>query len=119
MVFGSFATIFITNTNQLPITFGVLQGIGFGMMVPVCYSTINHYFVKKRTMVMSISKAVQGFILIWYPHLLKKIITQYGFRGALLIIFGISLNTIPGMTVMKTYKGIGKISTASIFFYSN
>ncbi|KAJ8735793.1 hypothetical protein PYW07_007413 [Mythimna separata] len=41
---GSFSTIFITNTNQLPLTFGVLQGIGFGMVVPVCYSTLNHYF---------------------------------------------------------------------------
>ncbi|XP_049882789.1 monocarboxylate transporter 1-like [Pectinophora gossypiella] len=104
MIIGSFSTIFITNTSQLPITFGVLQGVGFGMMVPVCYATINHYFVKKRTTVMSICKAVQGLILILYPHLLKKILYSYGFRGTLLIISGISLHTIPGMSVMITEK---------------
>ncbi|KOB72043.1 Uncharacterized protein OBRU01_12813 [Operophtera brumata] len=55
----------------------------------------------KRTTVMSVIKAFQGLILIWYPQLLKLIIFHYGFRGTLLIISGISLHTIPGMLIMK------------------
>ncbi|KAG6460016.1 monocarboxylate transporter 6 [Manduca sexta] len=98
---GSLLTIIISNTNQLPITFGVLQGIGFGIMVPVCYSTFNYYFVRKRTAVMSLCKSVQGIILIWYPLLMKRTMNLYGMRGTLLIIFGISLHTIPGMLSMK------------------
>lgn len=111
---GSFTTIAITNTNQLALTFGVLQGIGFGIMVPVSYSAINDYFVKKRTTVMSSIKAFQGLILIWYPQLLKLIMTDYGFRGTLLVISGISLHTIPGMLVMKNKPTIRQ-RTASIF----
>nr|XP_026486601.1 monocarboxylate transporter 1-like [Vanessa tameamea] len=99
---GSFLTIIITSANQLPFTFGLLQGIGFGMMVPVCYSTLNHYFVKKRTQVMSLIKATQGVILIWYPQLIKMILSNYGFRATLLIISGISLHTFPGMFTMVT-----------------
>ncbi|CAK1602347.1 unnamed protein product [Parnassius mnemosyne] len=99
---GSILTIFITNTNQLPITFGGLQGIGFGMMVPVCYSSLNYYFVRNRTQVMSIIKAIQGFALIWYPQLIKMLMSNYGFRGTLLIISGASFHTFPGMIVMKT-----------------
>lgn len=68
---GSFLTIFITNVNQLPYTFGVLQGIGFGIMVPVSYSTLNFYFSRKRTTVMSICKTIQGFVLMWYPQLIE------------------------------------------------
>lgn len=98
---GAFTTIPISNTNQLPITFGVLQGIGFGIMVPVCYSTINQYYIKKRTTVMSLIKAIQGLVLMWYPHVLKIIVQNYGFRGTLLLISGISLHTLPGMLVMK------------------
>ncbi|XP_045540166.1 monocarboxylate transporter 3 [Papilio machaon] len=98
---GSLLTILITNTNQLPITFGVLQGVGFGMMVPVCYSTLNYYYVKRRTQVMSGIKALQGFILMWYPQLIKLFMTEYGFRGTLLIISGISLHGLPGMAVMR------------------
>ncbi|KAI5645005.1 major facilitator superfamily domain-containing protein [Phthorimaea operculella] len=101
MLLGSFSNIFISSTNQLSITFGVLHGIGFGMMVPVCYATINHYFVNKRTTVLSSCKAVQGLILMWYPQLIKKILFSYGFRGTLLLVFGISLHTLPGMAVMK------------------
>ncbi|VVC95201.1 unnamed protein product, partial [Leptidea sinapis] len=74
---GAFTTILITNANQLPITFGILQGIGFGMMVPVCYSTINFYFVRKRTFAMSLVKAIQGIIVMWYPQLLRVIVSFY------------------------------------------
>lgn len=112
---GSFLTIFITNVNQLPYTFGVLQGIGFGIMVPVSYSTLNFYFSRKRTTVMSICKTIQGFVLMWYPQLIKKIIVHYGFRGTLLVISAISLHTFPGMAVMnKKYAKIRNM-TASIF----
>ncbi|XP_045446177.1 monocarboxylate transporter 12-B-like [Melitaea cinxia] len=102
MTTGSFLTIIITNTNQLPFTFGLLQGIGFGMITPVCYATINHYFVRRRTQVMSLIKAIQGIILIWYPQLIKLTLTFYGFRETLLIISGISLHSFPGMVAMVT-----------------
>ncbi|CAH0727538.1 unnamed protein product, partial [Brenthis ino] len=108
MATGSFLTVFISSTNQLPLTFGMLQGIGFGMMVPVCYSTLNHYFVRRRTTVMSLIKAIQGFVLIWYPQLIKIMILNYGFRATLLIISGISLHIFPGMITMKTNFGAKK-----------
>ncbi|XP_045769381.1 monocarboxylate transporter 1-like isoform X2 [Maniola jurtina] len=109
---GSFVTVFISSTDQLPFTFGVLQGVGFGMIVPVCYSTFNHYFVRKRTQVMSFIKATQGVILIFYPQLLKVLLSCYGFRSTLLLISGISLHTFPGMAAMKTYTKTIKNRTA-------
>ncbi|XP_069358435.1 monocarboxylate transporter 9-like isoform X2 [Maniola hyperantus] len=109
---GSFVTVFISSTNQLPFTFGVLQGVGFGMIVPVCYSTFNHYFVRKRTQVMSFIKATQGVILIFYPQLLKVLLSRYGFRSTLLLISGISLHTLSGMAAMKTYTKTIKNRTA-------
>ncbi|KAM3967844.1 monocarboxylate transporter 9 [Aphomia sociella] len=100
---GSFATVFITNTNQLPVTYGVLQGIGFGILTPVCYSTLNYYFKKnKRTTVMSICKGIQGVTLMGYPMMIKNFLTWYGFRGTLLIISAITLHTFPAMITMKT-----------------
>ncbi|XP_038207696.1 monocarboxylate transporter 9-like [Zerene cesonia] len=105
---GSFFTIFISNTNQLILTFGVLQGIGFGMMVPVCYLSINYYFVRKRTFVMSAIKAVQGIIVMWYPQFIKVITSCYGFRGTLLILTGISLHMFPGALTMQLEKRTAK-----------
>ncbi|CAH4031366.1 unnamed protein product [Pieris brassicae] len=64
-ILGASSTIFIKDSRQLSLTFGVLQGIGFGMMVSVCYSTLNYYFVTKRTTVMSSIKALQGVIIMW------------------------------------------------------
>lgn len=100
--FGSFSTIFISNIGQLSFTFGILQGVGFGIIVPILYSTVNFYFVKKRISIMSACKATQGLILMWYPQFIKKIIVQYGFRGTLLLISGVSLHMIPGVATMIT-----------------
>ncbi|XP_041974846.1 monocarboxylate transporter 6-like isoform X2 [Aricia agestis] len=99
-IVGSLLNVIISNTGHLPLTFGMLQGMGFGMMVPVCYSTLNIYFVRRRTQVMSLIKGIQGFILIWYPQLMKMLLTSYGFRGTLVIIAAISLHTLPGMMTM-------------------
>lgn len=112
---GSFVTVFISSTSQLPFTFGVLQGVGFGMIVPVCYSTFNHYFVRKRTQVMSLIKATQGTILIFYPQLIKVFLSRYGFRSTLLLISGISLHIFPGVIAMNTFTERNKNRTASIF----
>lgn len=114
---GSSLTIFITNINQLPFTFGVLQGIGFGIMVPVSYSTLNFYFIRKRTTVMSICKTIQGFVLMWYPQLIRRVIVHYGFRGTLLVISAISLHTIPGMAVMvKNNNKIRNVAASILYF---
>lgn len=63
---------------------------------------------------MSLIKAIQGIILIWYPQLIKLILTFYGFRETLLIITGISLHSFPGMFAMVT-RNCNKEKTASIF----
>lgn len=102
--------------SQLSLTFGILQGIGFGMIVPVSYSTINYYFVSKRTTIMSTCKAIQGLVLMWYPQLIKIIMMEYGFRGTLLLICAISLHMAPGVAVMKSYDKEQRIKAASICF---
>ncbi|XP_059051217.1 monocarboxylate transporter 12-like isoform X2 [Achroia grisella] len=100
---GSFTTIFIKNTNELSITYGVLQGIGFGMITPVCYSTLNYYYEKnKRTTALSICKGVQGVFLMWYPYMIKIFMTWYGFRGTLLLISAITFHIFPAMITMRT-----------------
>ncbi|XP_026759201.2 monocarboxylate transporter 7-like [Galleria mellonella] len=100
---GSFSTIFIRNTNELPLTYGVLQGIGFGILTPVCYSMLNYYYKDNaRTTAMSICKGVQGVFLMWYPQIIKNFMSWYGFRGTLLIISGITFHTFPAMITMTT-----------------
>lgn len=112
---GAFLTVFINNTNQIPLTFGILQGIGFGIIAPVCYSTFNCYFTKDRTRAMSLIKAIQGIILVCYPQILKILLSYYGFRSTLLIITGVALHTFPGIAIMNANPSFRKKKSASIF----
>ncbi|OWR49848.1 monocarboxylate transporter [Danaus plexippus plexippus] len=111
---GSFLTVFINNTNQIPLTFGILQGIGFGIIAPVCYSTFNYYFTKDRTRAMSLIKAIQGIILVCYPQILKILLSYYGFRSTLLIITGVALHTFPGIAIMNANQSFRKKKSANI-----
>lgn len=67
---------------------------------------------------MSLCKAAQGILLMWYPQLIKNMISKYGFRGTLLVVAGVSLHVYPGMLTMRTDE-IKPRKIASIFVWQN
>lgn len=97
---GSFMTIFVTSVEHLVISFGVLQGAGFGFMIPVAYTSFNHYFVKKRVVMMNVAQSLTGILTALYPFVVQFLMKEYGFRGTVAIIAAINAHTIFGMLVM-------------------
>lgn len=73
-------------------------------MVPVGYTSFNHYFVKKRVFAMSITSALKGIVIMLHPIISNILMNVYGFRGALAIIAAINANTIFGMLLMHPIK---------------
>lgn len=98
---GSLSTIFVGSVTQLLITYSLLQGVGFGFMIPVSYTTFNAYFVEKRVLMMSIAQTLIGLGSVIFPILIQKLMKHYGFRGCLTILAGINAHTILGMLVMQ------------------
>ncbi|KAL5278633.1 hypothetical protein ACFFRR_003331 [Megaselia abdita] len=97
---GSIAQVFVNSSFQLLIAYGLLQGSAFGIIIPVCYSTFNLYFVKKRVMMMSFAQTLIGIGGMIYPILIQKLFDWYGFRGALLVLAAVNSHAIFGMLVM-------------------
>ncbi|GAB1869162.1 Monocarboxylate transporter 9 [Camponotus japonicus] len=77
-----------------------LQGFGQGLIITVCNTVFNTYFVKERRKVISAAQIIIGLGPIIYPTLAKKMMILYGFRGAAVIMGAISLNGIAGMILM-------------------
>ena len=69
-------------------------------MIPVGYTTFNHYFVKKRVFAMSISQALKGIIITSHPWLVNIMMNEYGFRGTVAMIAAINAHAIFGMLAM-------------------
>lgn len=101
---ASFLAIFVVSTTQLIITNGFLQGLGMGLLIPVSYTSFNSYFTKKKVLYLSLCKASIGLITMVYPHFIKFTMSEYGFRGTLAILCGISAHSIFGALVMHPVK---------------
>ncbi|XP_070151478.1 monocarboxylate transporter 9 isoform X2 [Polyergus mexicanus] len=90
---------FVRNIYDLAFLY-FLQGFGLGLIITVCNTVFNAYFVKKRAKVMSAAQVIIALGGIIYPTLTEKMMTLYGFRGTAAIMGAISLNGIVGMTLM-------------------
>uniref|UniRef100_Q6AWN8 RE57622p n=1 Tax=Drosophila melanogaster TaxID=7227 RepID=Q6AWN8_DROME len=97
---GTGMQLFATSTLHLIMAFSVVQGFAFGLMVPTCYTTFNHYFVKNRVMWMSFAQTLIGLGSMLYPIVMQKLMSWYGFRGCLLILTGLNAHAVFGMLVM-------------------
>lgn len=83
---------------------GTYSGAGFGFMIPVAYTTFNHYFVNKRVVMMSIAQTLIGVGTMIYPLMVRFLLDEYGFRGTMAIIAAINGHAIFGMLVMDDVK---------------
>lgn len=85
------------------------SGLGLGLMIPVSYTTFNHYFVKKRIFAMSVAQALKGVIITSHPLLVKFLMNEYGFRGTVAMIAAINAHSILGMLAMHPIQWHYKI----------
>ncbi|KAJ9587651.1 hypothetical protein L9F63_018903, partial [Diploptera punctata] len=101
---GSFLTAFATNVYQIIFTYGILQGIGLGLMVPAAFTSFNHYFVRRRTFAMGITQMIIGVGAMVIPLAIQKLLEKYGFRGTQAIISAFTLHALLGMVVQQPVK---------------
>jgi hypothetical protein len=102
--FGSFFTAFATSVYQIIFTYGVLQGIGLGLMVPAAFTSFNYYFVHRRTFAMAVTQLIIGVAAMVIPLVIQLLLEEYGFRGTQAIIAAFSLHAMLGMVVLQPVK---------------
>ncbi|KAH8398043.1 hypothetical protein KR222_011561, partial [Zaprionus bogoriensis] len=98
---GSACQVFVQSTLHLILAFSLVQGVGFGLILPTAYTTFNNYFVKNRVMWMGFAQALIGVGSMLYPIGMQKLLEWYGFRGCLLIVAGINAHAVLGMLLMQ------------------
>ncbi|XP_076262108.1 solute carrier family 16 member hermes isoform X2 [Rhynchophorus ferrugineus] len=73
-------------------TYGVLVGCGAGLSFPPTVYIVTSYFVKLRGVANGICISGSAFGSILLPPLLRLLLETYGYRGAVLLMGGITLN---------------------------
>ncbi|KAK7103911.1 uncharacterized protein [Littorina saxatilis] len=81
--------------------YGVVAGVGIGLIYLPSITMVNLYFNKKRGMVAGIVTSGSGFGLLTMAPLTETLIETYGWRGCYLIMAGIALNFCVCATLMR------------------
>ncbi|XP_052068972.1 monocarboxylate transporter 12-like [Mytilus californianus] len=106
---GFIASTFVNSIEALCLTFGLIAG--FGISIPYLNSivVVTAYFEKKRTIATGFSQSGAGLGTLIFAPLYEFLIEQYGWRGALTIISGILLQTIPCGAIFRNVNAFVEI----------
>lgn len=88
------ASIFSPNIYVLILTYGLLTGVGFGLMYLPSIVMVGYYFEKRRAFATGIAVSASGIGAFVFAPLCETLIATYSWKGATLILSGVCLNGI-------------------------
>ncbi|XP_043475271.1 monocarboxylate transporter 3 isoform X3 [Leptopilina heterotoma] len=94
-------SIFSKSINMLILTYGVLGGIGFGLIYLPAVVCVGYYFETKRSLATGIAVCGSGFGTVFFPSLAEILLTEYKWQGANLILAGLILNCVVFGALMR------------------
>ncbi|KAG8567641.1 hypothetical protein GDO81_013725 [Engystomops pustulosus] len=89
---GWVLSAFATNVHFLFFTFGVMAGIGSGMVYLPAVVIVGQYFQKRRALAQGLSTTGTGFGTFLITVLLKYLCAEFGWRNAMIIQGAVTLN---------------------------
>ena len=89
---GIFISSFVDSIGMLCFWFGFVSGLGMAMGYVTSLVMVAFYFEKKRALATGLAVCGSGIGTFVFAPLTEILITEYGWRGCLLIWSGIALN---------------------------
>ncbi|XP_072401521.1 monocarboxylate transporter 12 [Diabrotica undecimpunctata] len=89
---GMILSFWANSVYFLYVSYGVLVGIGAGLSFPPTVYIVCSYFFRLRGVANGICISGSAFGSIIIPPLLRVLLVTYGYRGAVLIMGGLTLN---------------------------
>lgn len=89
-----FLSIYATSVNYLYLTIGLGAGMGFGLIYLPAIVSVSGYFEKKRSFATGIAVCGSGLGTFIFSPLTNLLIEEYSWKGALIVISGLTLNCV-------------------------
>ncbi|XP_074555056.1 monocarboxylate transporter 13 [Halichoeres trimaculatus] len=80
---------------HLYLTMGVISGLGWGLVFTPMVATVMANFTRRRALALGLGFSSIGLSSFAFNPLFQLLVEVYAWRGALLILGGLSLNIIP------------------------
>lgn len=89
---GFILSIFAPNFYFLCFSYGIVSGVGFGLIYLPSIVIIGLYFERKRPLALGLSVSGSGIGYFAFSPISQYLIDEFGWRGALLLEAGLILN---------------------------
>ncbi|XP_063043294.1 monocarboxylate transporter 13 isoform X2 [Engraulis encrasicolus] len=115
-----------TSLTHLYLTMGLISGIGWAFIFTPTVGAVMQYFTRRRSLAMAIGFTGVGLSSFAFSPLFQFLLETYAWRGALLILGGMSLNMVACGALIrpvtftkameKTVQNSSLLSRLSVYF---
>ncbi|KAJ8318884.1 hypothetical protein KUTeg_003975 [Tegillarca granosa] len=91
---GIILSSFANSVLMLCFTFGIIAGFGISIEFVTSLVVVAFYFEKKRALAIGLAVCGSGIGTFVFAPLLKYLMDEYDWRGALLIVGGVTMNLV-------------------------
>lgn len=98
---GLVAASYSNSIETLYVTYGLMAGLGMGLLYVTAVVSIAYWFDKRRNLAVGLGSCGVGFGTFVYSPLTTYLLDEYQWRGALLLLAGTVLNVCICGAVMR------------------
>ncbi|XP_006112194.2 monocarboxylate transporter 13-like isoform X1 [Pelodiscus sinensis] len=106
MLLASFATCL----THLYLSIGLLSGLGWSLVFTPSLASVARYFTKRRTFAMGLAVSGAGLASFAFSPLFQVLVDTYAWRGALLIMAGVSFNLVAAGALLRPLELEGNVA---------
>ncbi|XP_047118289.1 monocarboxylate transporter 9-like [Schistocerca piceifrons] len=89
---GILLTSFANSFIHIIISYSIFLGLGSGLVAPSSFIAVKSYFLKARGRAVGMSMAGSNVGQMMMPHLVRYLLENYGFSGAMLVLGGVAMH---------------------------
>lgn len=98
---GFVAASYSNSVEVLYVTYGIMAGLGTGLLYVTAVVSIAYWFEKRRNLAVGLGSCGVGFGTFIYSPLTTYLLEEFGWRGTLLLLAGTVLNVCVCGAVMR------------------
>lgn len=98
---GFVAAAFSNSLEVLYVTYGLMAGLGMGLLYVTAVVCIAYWFDKRRNLAVGLGSCGVGFGTFFYAPFSQYLLREFGWRGTLLLLSGTVLNVCVCGAVMR------------------
>lgn len=102
--FGLILSSMSTKLWHIIVSYGVLVGLGLGLINPSTFLAVNSYFSTKRSLAVGWALAGTGLGQMIMPYVVRVLLDEYGFKGTILVMGALALNGVVGASLFQPVK---------------